>query len=159
MWFLKTIFIPEKKQTNRKTQSYWRLKRNWRLLTFSDFCFLYLGTGCHHDSSVSVHLGSKLTYCLHLTKSFWSDSLISHDRKNGCIFAWFSCTISQPPTWRELADWLGSYCALQWELLPRNSHSTGREKWNSQISVQQELIYLRQWKAPCQDYVIKILLI
>ena len=122
------------RKKNQKPQTYWRIKRNWRLLTSSDFCLLYLETCCHHDSSVSLHIGLKLTYCLHITKSFWSDSLMSHYRKIGCIFAWISCTIWQPPTQRELAGWLGSYCALQRELLQGNIHSKGKEKWNSQIS-------------------------
>ena len=100
-----TIVKPgnKKKERNQKRQTCWRIKRNWRLFTSSDFCLLYLGTCCYHDSSVSLPIGLKLTYCLHITKSFWSDSLMSHYRKIGCIFAWISCTIWQPPTQRELA--------------------------------------------------------
>lgn len=38
------------------------------------FCLLSLGTRCGLHRPVSAHLGLKLTFYLHVTKSFWSDS-------------------------------------------------------------------------------------
>lgn len=67
-----TTVKPEKKPL--KPNHVEGLKGTEGCLLFVDFYLLCLGTCCTHDSSVSVHSGLELGYCLHISKSFWSDS-------------------------------------------------------------------------------------
>lgn len=84
-FYFLTVVKPRKKKEIRNAKHVEGLKDTEDCLLLLIFCLLYLGTCCYHDSSVSLHIGLKLIYCLHITKSFWSDSLMSHYRKMSCI--------------------------------------------------------------------------